>query len=104
VGAEAQSANRQHAASFKAGVVGNSKVRVRPFDYKVRSFGDAMTREEWVAKEIAAKEAVMNLDAHNKTVLRSMLEREYNFWEREGRDYVYGQDEGEINKGNVREY
>jgi hypothetical protein len=33
-----------------------------------------------------------------------VLGKEYDFWEREGRDYVYGVDEGEINKGNVREY
>jgi hypothetical protein len=25
----------------------------------------------------------MSLDAHNKTVLRSMLEKEHDFWERE---------------------
>jgi hypothetical protein len=36
-----------------------------------------MTREEWIAKEVAAKEEVMRLDAHNKNVLRSMLKKEY---------------------------
>jgi hypothetical protein len=63
-----------------------------------------MTKDEWIEKEVAAKEVLMPLDAHNKTVLRSMLSKEYDYWEREGRDYVYGEDEGEINKGNVREY
>jgi hypothetical protein len=42
-----------------------------------------MTREEWIEKEVAAKEEVMSLDAHNKTVLRSMLEKEFNELERE---------------------
>jgi hypothetical protein len=59
-----------------------------------------MEREEWVEKEVAEKEKTMRLDAHNKNTLRSMLSKEYDFWEREGRDYVYGQDEGEINKGD----
>jgi hypothetical protein len=63
-----------------------------------------MTKEEWIKKEVTAKEEKMPLDAHNKNVLRSVLGKEYDFWEREGRDYVYGVDEGEINKGNVREY
>lgn len=63
-----------------------------------------MTREEWIEKEVAEKEKVMFLNAHNKSVLRAILSKEYDFWLREGRDYVYGVDEGEINKGNVREY
>lgn len=63
-----------------------------------------MNKEDYVEKEVAAKEEKMSLDAHNKTTLRSVLGKEYDYWEREGRDYVYGQDEGEINKGNVREY
>lgn len=42
-----------------------------------------------------------NLPAHNQSTLRKMIERD----EKEnGTDYVYGQDEGEINRGNVREY
>lgn len=40
-----------------------------------------MTKEEWIAKELAAKEKVMHLDSHNKNVLRSMLEKEHDFWE-----------------------
>jgi len=42
-----------------------------------------MTREEWIEKEVAEKEKVMHLDAHNKNVLRSMLEKEHDYWERE---------------------
>lgn len=63
-----------------------------------------MTREEYIEKEVAAKEEKMPLDAQNKSTLRSVLGKEFDYWEREGRDYVYGSDEGEINKGNVREY
>lgn len=63
-----------------------------------------MNKEYYIEKEVAAKEEKMKLDAHNKSTLRSILGKEYDYWEREGRDYVYGQDEGEINKGNVREY
>lgn len=42
-----------------------------------------MTREEWIAKEVAAKEKVMKLDAHNKNTLRAMLGKEYDALERE---------------------
>jgi hypothetical protein len=42
-----------------------------------------MTREDWIEKEVVAKEKVMHLDAHNKATLRSVLGKEHDFWERE---------------------
>lgn len=42
-----------------------------------------MTREEWIEKEVAAKEKVMHLDVHNKATLRSMLGKEHDALERE---------------------
>ena len=58
-----------------------------------------MTREERVEKEVAAVAERMALDAHNKSVLRSMLRKEHDFWEAEavrqdnytGRDDQYKQ-------------
>jgi hypothetical protein len=40
-----------------------------------------MTKEEWIEKEVAEQEKKMALDAHNKSTLRSMKSREYDFWE-----------------------
>jgi hypothetical protein len=40
-----------------------------------------MNKSEWIEKEVAAKEAKMRLDAHNRNVLRSMLDKEHDFWE-----------------------
>lgn len=34
------------------------------------------------------------MTAHQKEVLRDVWEKEDTFWELEGRDYVYGHDEG----------
>jgi hypothetical protein len=42
-----------------------------------------MTREDWIEKEVAAKEEVMHLDAHNKATLRSVLGKEFDALERE---------------------
>jgi hypothetical protein len=42
-----------------------------------------VTRDEWIEKEIAAKEKVMTLDAHNRSTLRSVLGREHDYWEAE---------------------
>ncbi len=46
-------------------------------------------------------EVMGGLSGHQREVYRKMLEQGDK--ENHG-DYVYGQDEGEINKGNVREY
>lgn len=42
-----------------------------------------MSKEDYVKKEVAAKEEKMKLDAHNKSTLRSMLAKEYEYYERE---------------------
>jgi hypothetical protein len=42
-----------------------------------------MTREDWIEKEVVAKENVMHLDAHNKATLRSVLGKEFDALERE---------------------
>ena len=42
-----------------------------------------MTREEYIEKEVAETETKMRLDVHNKSTLRSMLGKEFDFWERE---------------------
>lgn len=62
-----------------------------------------ISKSEYIEKEIEAKERVMTLDAHNKSTLRSVLSKEFDYWEREGRDYQYGWDEGEINKGFIKQ-
>jgi hypothetical protein len=62
-----------------------------------------MTREEYIEKEVAAKEAVMHLDPQNKSTLRPMLGKEFDQEERSTRDYL-DNDAGEPNKGDVREY
>jgi hypothetical protein len=62
-----------------------------------------MTREEYIEREVAEKEKVMHLDAHNKSTLRSMLGKEFDQEERSTRDYL-DSDAGEPNKGDVREY
>jgi hypothetical protein len=63
-----------------------------------------MTREEYIEKEVAAKEAVMRLNPHNKSTLRLMLGKEFDQEERSTRDYRYGYDEDGHTKGDVREY
>jgi hypothetical protein len=40
-----------------------------------------MNRAEWIEKEVAEQEKKMALDARNKSTLRSMKGREYDFWE-----------------------
>jgi hypothetical protein len=40
-----------------------------------------MGKQEWIEKEVEAKGASMRLDAHNKSVLRSMLAAEFDYWE-----------------------
>lgn len=40
-----------------------------------------MTREDWIEKEVAEQEKKMHLDARNKSTLRSMKGREWDFWE-----------------------
>src|SRR5436305_1919795 len=53
---------------------GNRQARVRTGDI-IHQSDAPMTKEEWIAKEVAKKEKVMVLDAHNKTVLRDVLGR-----------------------------
>lgn len=43
-----------------------------------------------------------DLDAHSKGVLRDMMKRDAKEGIWSNRDYVYGQDEGEPYKGDVR--
>jgi hypothetical protein len=40
-------------------------------------------KEKFIEKEVAAKEKVMKLDAHNKSVVRYMAAKEWHFWERQ---------------------
>jgi hypothetical protein len=40
-----------------------------------------MTREEYIEKEVAEQETKMRLDVHNKSTLRSMKGKEFDFWE-----------------------
>jgi hypothetical protein len=40
-----------------------------------------MNREEYIEKEVAAHP--VELDAHSKSVLRSMKGKEFDFWERQ---------------------
>lgn len=42
-----------------------------------------MNKNEFIEKEVVAKEEKMSLDTHNKTTLRSVLGKEYDYWERE---------------------
>lgn len=42
-----------------------------------------MNKQEWIEKEIHEKEKVVDLDAHNKSTLRSVLSKEHDWWERE---------------------
>ena len=59
-----------------------------------------MNREDFIEVEVAEYEAKNGpLPVHNKGVLRSMIGRDHDFWERADRDYVYGQDEGEAPMG-----
>jgi hypothetical protein len=40
-----------------------------------------MTREEYIEKEVVEQETKMRLDVHNKSTLRSMKAKEFDFWE-----------------------
>jgi hypothetical protein len=42
-----------------------------------------MNREEWIEKEVAEQEKKVPLDARNKSTLRSMKGKEFDFWERQ---------------------
>lgn len=42
-----------------------------------------MEKSDWIEKEVAEQEKKMPLDAHNKSVLRSMKRREFDYWEKE---------------------
>lgn len=42
-----------------------------------------MNREDWVEKEVVEQEKRMSLDAHNKSTLRSMKGKEFDFWEKQ---------------------
>jgi hypothetical protein len=42
-----------------------------------------MTRDEWIEKEVTEQEKRMRLDAHNKSALRSMKGKEFDYNERE---------------------
>jgi hypothetical protein len=49
-----------------------------------------------VEEEIAAYEAKNGeLPAHNRATLRSMIERENKWWDREANDHLNGYDDGE---------
>lgn len=40
-------------------------------------------KEKFIEKELAEKQSKMKLDAHNKTTLRSILGKEFDYWERQ---------------------
>jgi hypothetical protein len=61
----------------------NRKACVRQVDYQVLSFRNAMTREDWIEKEVTEQEKKMSLDVHNKSTLRSMKAKESDFWQKE---------------------
>ncbi len=52
-----------------------------------------MEKQDYIAKEVAAKEQVMHLDVNNKSTLRSMLSKEFDQNERSTQDYIRGYDD-----------
>lgn len=61
-----------------------------------------MTNEERIA-EVEKNVYGGSMPAYNKAALRAILEKEDRFWEREAKDFVPGRDDGEPNKGDIKE-
>jgi hypothetical protein len=60
------------------------------------------TKEEYIERKVDEYEQEHyggSMPAHNKSILRGQLKKEYEFNEWEARDFVPGKDDGEPPKG-----